>query len=686
MDEDEELRRAIELSLEEARNPPPRRRQETPGSDDDDDDDDDAEAQFQRDLEAAIKASKQGAPQPSAHGRHSDSTSGLPAPTTTRPVIAEAADGGARTRAAAAATAAARADDFKRTREEGEAQQQPGAAPAKRQRHSPPVEVELSQESASACSEARAGASSSTSALYWEGELRQTANRLVDKDKDTRPVFRLSEILGPKSDIAFAILSSYSNMVSWLYDFFDQRTPIVIINQSEDGNAGVVELAPNMLMTKPFLRGGRGCMHIKLILSVWLQDIPMRPTPVRHDDDGKASDFPGTLERVLHSLNVPAALTKFIDGDFANMPIEALSELGMRWDWTKVRVKLVASLAGKHEGWDEVERTGHPALMKAVQELGAETPKGKELVLECQGSSIGTYTTEWMNEFHCSARGETAKTWMDKPRSERAKEAWPAVKIVFPSTQTVKDSVLGIAGAGTMFCRKEQWEGKKFPRELFYDSNSKRGRVLMHSKVRLSNRTNDDMSLNLADDRRDVPREGIDGPIDIGGEGGGCGGGVGIVNYEMGIVIALQSEEEAERVACWRRPARNAMAPSRSLLPSSRFSTMPHQHPHSHPHHELSRHLPRTAPIAVAAQDVINPRILDASIRDVCERLSSEQKAEVLIHAMNLLKLAKYLLLFFSFSLSLSLSLALSHSPFSPSLQPLLSPYRRERRRQLSPG
>ena len=38
-------------------------------------------------------------------------------------------------------------------------------------------------------------------------------------------------------------------------------------------------------------------------------------------------------------------------------------------------------------------------------------------------------------------------------------------------------------GAGTMFCRKAQWEAAKFPRELFYDSNSKRGRVLMHSKV-----------------------------------------------------------------------------------------------------------------------------------------------------------------------------------------------------------
>ena len=34
---------------------------------------------------------------------------------------------------------------------------------------------------------------------HWDGELRQTANRFVDKDKDSRPTFRISEIIGPVS-------------------------------------------------------------------------------------------------------------------------------------------------------------------------------------------------------------------------------------------------------------------------------------------------------------------------------------------------------------------------------------------------------------------------------------------------------------------------------------------------------
>jgi tyrosyl-DNA phosphodiesterase 1 len=47
----------------------------------------------------------------------------------------------------------------------------------------------------------------------------------------------------------------------------------------------------------------------------------------------------------------------------------------------------------------------------------------------------------------------------------------------------VRSSVLGEAGGGTMFCRKRSWEAAKFPRNLFYESRSRRGRVLMHSKV-----------------------------------------------------------------------------------------------------------------------------------------------------------------------------------------------------------
>ena len=148
--------------------------------------------------------------------------------------------------------------------------------------------------------------------------------------------------------------------------------------------------------------------------------------------------------------------------------------------------------------------------MKALKDMGAATPKnkGRELLLECQGSSIGNYATAWLNEFYCSARGESAQTWLDKPKSRRSKLPFPPIKILFPTAQYVRGSVLGEQGGGTMFCRRGQWEGKNFPRELFHQTRSKRGGVLMHSKVRCDVLVDVGLSgMMVADGPRDVPRQ-----------------------------------------------------------------------------------------------------------------------------------------------------------------------------------
>jgi hypothetical protein len=60
-----------------------------------------------------------------------------------------------------------------------------------------------------------------------------------------------------------------------------------------------------------------------------------------------------------------------------------------------------------------------------------------------QGSSIGTYTTQWCNEFYASARGESAERWLDEGRARRAKRPYPPLQILFPSRRTVQESVLG---------------------------------------------------------------------------------------------------------------------------------------------------------------------------------------------------------------------------------------------------
>jgi hypothetical protein len=37
-----------------------------------------------------------------------------------------------------------------------------------------------------------------------------------------------------------------------------------------------------------------------------------------------------------------------------NLPIQSIEDLRLKWDWSKIKVQLVASFAGKHEGWPRV--------------------------------------------------------------------------------------------------------------------------------------------------------------------------------------------------------------------------------------------------------------------------------------------------------------------------------------------
>jgi tyrosyl-DNA phosphodiesterase 1 len=59
--------------------------------------------------------------------------------------------------------------------------------------------------------------------LFYDHELRQTANQITEAQDRRNGVktFRISDIIGEKKEVAFAILSSYSTDVAWLYSLFD---------------------------------------------------------------------------------------------------------------------------------------------------------------------------------------------------------------------------------------------------------------------------------------------------------------------------------------------------------------------------------------------------------------------------------------------------------------------------------
>ncbi|KAK0498110.1 tyrosyl-DNA phosphodiesterase-domain-containing protein [Armillaria luteobubalina] len=431
-----------------------------------------------------------------------------------------------------------------------------------------------------------------TEQLFFEGEIRPTATRLAEPRQDRKATFRLTEILGPKSDISFAILSTYAHDIPWIYQFFEREIPVIFVAHGE--SEGMRNILPNWIKTVPKLIGPYGCMHMKFMIIfyktgrlrvvistanlvpfdyrdienvVWLQDIPPRGTPTTNDP--KADDFPSTMQRVLHGVNVRRAL-ELMAQEHPNLPLRKIEDLRSRWDFGKVKVLLVPSLAGKHDGWPEVTLTGHTRLMMAIRNLGLRTKKGKaarKLELEYQGSSIGTYTTQWVNEFFYSARGESPQDYMNDSKAKRAKLPYPPLKIIFPSKTTVQESALGVQGGGTMFCRKAQWSGKNFPRDRFYDSKSCAGKVLMHTKMIIGLLSDKPVDVDDSD-TEDSDIEVVDAPIGWGYLGshnftpsawGNLSGSafrpvLNIKNYEIGIVFPIKNEEALQKVTVWERP------------------------------------------------------------------------------------------------------------------------------------
>ncbi|KAH9851198.1 phospholipase D/nuclease [Lenzites betulinus] len=621
---DDDIARAIALSLQEAGTMNNAASHDIIDVDADDDNDD--EARFQAELQRAIDASKQ-------EVNHVPRTA--PQPPIKEPAAPTASSSATSFLSERAQLERERRERQKRLRpdiysgggqdadhsdEEVQEVQQPNA---KRQRissssvgarraNAPPSTLSSAATSSTVASSQAAGpsaqrrppqtAASVTPNLFFDGELRQTANKHVDPQKDRRPVFRLSEILAPKEDIAFAVVSAFCWTYPWIYSMFSPNTPVIAVDHDPRGEATLKAILPNWIRTTPFLRNGFGCMHMKFMLlfyrdgrlrvvvstanlveydwrdienSVWVQDIPKLASPVT--PPAKTEDFSSAIVRVLHALNVAPALINLLRNDHPNLPIQRLEDIRSHWDFSRVKAALVPSIAGKHEGWPKVILTGHTRLMKALIDMQATVPKDKDLMLECQGSSIGNYSSMWVNEIYRSAKGQSTQDWLEMPRARRAKVPYPSIKILFPTARYVQESVLGEAGGGTMFCRRKQWEATNFPRELFHQTRSKRGRVLMHSKMILATfvdkkspldrnqRATTASSSDSGTGESNDSAESLAGWVYVGSHnftpsawgtlsGSGFNPTLNINNYELGIVIPLRNEAEIDRVACWERP------------------------------------------------------------------------------------------------------------------------------------
>ena len=97
--------------------------------------------------------------------------------------------------------------------------------------------------------------SPSDSIRFWDGELRQIANRLVEREKDLRPVFRLSEIIGPVSNTFHRIATTIDPVPASLHaEIRGVPRDLVILF---DGLELVIRLLPPLDASDPCQPGRR---------------------------------------------------------------------------------------------------------------------------------------------------------------------------------------------------------------------------------------------------------------------------------------------------------------------------------------------------------------------------------------------------------------------------------------------
>ncbi|KII83975.1 hypothetical protein PLICRDRAFT_180003 [Plicaturopsis crispa FD-325 SS-3] len=611
MEDDADLARAIALSLQEsqsqarfppARSPPPQQNAAPI---------DDGEAAFQADLERALAASQ----------AEASSITAAPAPSGSSflseraQLEKERVERQKRMRRAAGVVSEDEDDNS------DDEEQEP---PAKRQKPHPSSSsagIDRRQTSSSTRATNGKGKAKETNTedtqVFWDNaEVRQTACASSMPRRDGRPTFRLSEVLGPKSELQFVILSSYSTDLAWIYQGFPSDLPVILITQPDATGAENMRYAyPNWILVTPPLRGGRGCMHMKFMLlfyktgrlrvvistanlieydwhylenTLWVQDVKRRDAPIPRDPRA-TEDFASVMTYVLVNLKAGPALEQMKRDHPAAVPMQEINGLQTHYDFSKVRAQLVPSVAGKHEGWPNVLRTGHPRLMKAIRAIGAWKGRGgPKLLLQYQGSSIGQYSTQWLNEFYHSAKGDSAEDWLDVPSKTRAKAPWPNINVVFPSLSTVKASALG-EGGGTIFCSKRTWDAAKFPRHLFVDSKSTGGMSLMHSKMAIGifkaktkssegkRQGSFDSDSDTEDDDDEVEIVEALGWAYIGSHNftpsawGNLSGSafnpvLNVTNYELGVVFPLVDEAHVQKIACFERPPRKYSASDRPWI------------------------------------------------------------------------------------------------------------------------
>jgi hypothetical protein len=321
---------------------------------------------------------------------------------------------------------------------------------------------------------------------------------------------KIEEVL-QSSALQTAVLSAFQWDFDWLFPKLNtKQTSFVLVMQAKYEShkrqiRSDFDGIPNVRLCFPSMEGQINCMHSKLMLLFY--DSYMRlvvPTGnLRPHDWGESG---GIMENTVFLIDLPksqlAHHPQFAEGLLYFLQAQGLPEDVIRrvreHDFSEtVDLGFVHTIGGAHAG-DSWKLTGHCGLGRTVAGLGLSSKSAIEV--DYVTSSVGSLNEEFLRSMYLAAQGDdglteytlrTSKTFpakcVDDPRRIVKRDTsvgWKEkFRFYYPSDATVRASTGGPGSAGTICFQEKWWNSAKFPRHNMQDCVSRRTGLLMHNKV-----------------------------------------------------------------------------------------------------------------------------------------------------------------------------------------------------------
>ena len=329
---------------------------------------------------------------------------------------------------------------------------------------------------------------------FLDGTVMRTWARGHSKASD---MISLPEILD-KENLQMAVLSSFQWDIPWLFDRLNvSKTLVTLVMQAKDDaikqqyRQETIHL-PNLRLCFPSMDGQINCMHSKLMLlshPKYLRIVIPTANLVSYDW-GETGD----MENMAFIIDLP----RLPDGPqaaedltfFGKELVYFLNAQGLersivnslyKFDFSATRdLAFVHTIGGAHSGAEDLwRRTGYSGLGRAVKALGLHT-KAK-IEVDFVTSSVGSLNLEFLSHIYRACQGDEGEIKTKEQQVE--KDIEKHFRVYFPTRDTVRSSTAGSAGT---ICFQSKWyNSPTFPKDIMRDCKSVRPGMLMHNKLLL---------------------------------------------------------------------------------------------------------------------------------------------------------------------------------------------------------